>query len=123
MCAFKASWLALVTWHPGTGHLSRCRDALDVPAPAISSTLAETQLGSIMPWSGPRWPKRAVMIGLDPIKKSMVAWKLGAGGWLLAFFRCHFASLIPFRDQMYCGRVNTSQLKIDLNFVASSQLS
>ena len=40
MCAFKASWLALVTWHPGTGHLSRCRDALDVPAPAISSTLA-----------------------------------------------------------------------------------
>ena len=40
MCAFKASWLALVTWHPGTGHLSRCRDALDGPAPAISSTLA-----------------------------------------------------------------------------------
>ena len=63
------------------------------------------------------------MIGLDPIKKSMVAWKLGAGGWLLAFFRCHFASLIPFCDQMYGGRVNTSQLKIDLNFVSSSQLS
>ena len=40
MCAFKASWLALVTWHPGTGHLSRCRDALDVPAPAMSFTLA-----------------------------------------------------------------------------------
>ena len=39
MCAFKASWLALVTWHPGTGHLSRCRDALDVPASAKPSTL------------------------------------------------------------------------------------
>ena len=40
MWAFKASWLALVTWHPGTGHFSRCRDALDVPAPSMSSTLA-----------------------------------------------------------------------------------
>ena len=40
MWAFKASWLALVTWHPGRGHFSRCCDALDVPAPAMSFTLA-----------------------------------------------------------------------------------
>ena len=39
MWAFKASWLALVTWHPGMGHFCRCRDALDVPAPAKPSTL------------------------------------------------------------------------------------
>ena len=64
MWAFKASWLALVTWHPGMGHFSRCRDALDVPAPAkaihaLLQDQGEQSCWNLVPSSQERPPSSA----------------------------------------------------------------